>query len=189
MKSLVVIFVAASLSVFAQQSEFHKYTGGVRIDSFPMTKEYYAIWKQDSIKYNHLINSDSIEYYLLQHFNTLRKSYNLKPLSLYKNDSAYIKCNNWLNYLLDNKKIGHNGEESEIACGYHIIRSEYSTNVRNINKFIAYQLYVLWINSPNHKSIITNPDYKFMISCTSTRFSYAMPYFSKRLTSLARFYR
>lgn len=167
MKSLVVLFVAASFSVFAQQS---------------------ADWKQDSIKYNHLINSDSIEFYLLQHFNTLRKSHNLKPLTLYANDSAYVKCNQWADYLLANKKIGHNGEAYEIAVSYLIIKNEYIKHSRDINKFLAYEFYEDWLNSPSHKLAILNPDKKFMIACTRSRLNYNAPFFNKNLIGLARFF-
>ncbi|MFM7596626.1 MAG: CAP domain-containing protein [Flavobacteriales bacterium] len=182
MKSLAVLFVAVSLNVFAQQSEFDKYS------AYPMTPERLAVWKQDSIKYNHLINSDSIEIYLLQHFNALRKSYNLKPLSLYVNDSAYIKCNQWADYLLDNKKIGHNGDAYEIAATMVINCNQFYAHKSNINLFLANQLYNMWLNSPKHKLAILNPDKKFMISCSDTRFSYAAPFFNKNLVGLARFF-
>lgn len=168
MKSLAVLFVALSLNVFAQQS--------------------VTEWKQDSIKYNRLINSDSIEIYLLQHFNVLRKSYNLKPLSLYVNDSAYIKCNQWAEYLLANKKIGHNGDAYEIAVSYLIIKNEYIKHARDINKFLAYEFYKSWLNSPNHKSAILNADKKFMIVCVGSRLNYNAPFFNKNLVGLARFF-
>lgn len=184
MKSILILFAVISFNYFAQQFDSQKYTNGYKTDSFPLTGSYLTQWKLDSAKFDKLISTDSIEYYLLIKFNELRKSQKLKTLSLYVNDSAYIKCNNWANYLLATKKMGHNGEAYEIAVA---IIFDFKRSA-DINKYIAEELYNKWINSPGHKLAILNPDKKYMISCNQCKYYYGTPFFSKKLVGLVRFF-
>jgi uncharacterized protein YkwD len=181
MKTIVVFFVSF---LAALHSNAQPYTNGYKTDSFPLTGVYLEQWKRDSVNFDKLINTDSIEYYLLIKFNDLRKLENLKPLRMYVNDSAYVNCNEWAEYLLKTKKLGHRGEDYEIACMLIVKFNRY----RDINKYIADELYNKWVNSPNHKLAILNPDKKYMISCNATKYYYGFPFFSKKLIGLVRFF-
>lgn len=181
MKTIVVFFVSLLIVL---QGNAQSYPNGYKTDSFPLTGGYLKQWKLDSIKFDKLIRTDSIEIYLLSKINSLRKSQNIQSLKLYKNDSAYVKCNNWGKHLLATKTIGHDGESYEIACSI-IVRF---TRYQDINKCIADELFNCWLNSPNHKAAMLNADKKYMISCNNTRYYYGLPFFSKKLMGLVRFF-